>query len=217
LTAGFSALREHRYNIGEPDMPILSRRLRIGKVLGLTLVFAAWIVASGVTSVFPQSQQASEYQIKAAFLYNFAKFVEWPPAVSPGANDPMEICVVGEDPFGNILNQSIEGKTVGGHKLMIRQLKPAQDMKGCQVAFISSSEKNHLSSVLEGLKGAGVLTVGETEGFAALGGVINFTMEDDKVHFEINLDAAGRAGLKISSKLLQLARIVKEQGQAGKS
>jgi len=198
-------------------MPILSRRLRIGKVLGSALVFAVSIAASGVTSVFPQSRQVSEYQIKAAFLYNFAKFVEWPPAVSPGANDPMEICVVGEDPFGNILNQSIEGKTVGGHKLMIRQLKPAQDMKGCQVAFISSSEKNHLSSVLEGLKGGGVLTVGETEGFAALGGVINFTMEDDKVHFEINLDAAGRAGLKISSKLLQLARIVKEQGQAGKS
>ena len=198
-------------------MPILSRRLRIGKVLGSALVFAVSIAASGVTSVFPQSRQVSEYQIKAAFLYNFAKFVEWPPAVSPGANDPMEICVVGEDPFGNILNQSIEGKTVGGHKLMIRQLKPAQDMKGCQVAFISSSEKNHLTSVLEGLKGGGVLTVGETEGFAALGGVINFTMEDDKVHFEINLDAAGRAGLKISSKLLQLARIVKEQGQAGKS
>jgi hypothetical protein len=198
-------------------MPILSRRLRIGKVLGSALVFAVSIAASGVTSVFPQSRQVSEYQIKAAFLYNFAKFVEWPPAVSPGANDPMEICVVGEDPFGNILNQSIEGKTVGGHKLMIRQLKPAQDMKGCQVAFISSSEKNHLTSVLEGLKGGGVLTVGETEGFAALGGVINFTMEDDKVHFEINLDAAGRAGLKISSKLLLLARIVKEQGQAGKS
>jgi hypothetical protein len=92
-------------------------------------VFAAWIAANGVTSVFPHSRQASEYQIKAAFLYNFAKFVEWPPVVSPGANDPMEIYVVGEDPFGNILNQSIEGKTVGGHKLMIRRLKPAEDMK----------------------------------------------------------------------------------------
>jgi YfiR/HmsC-like len=217
LTAGFSALREHRYNIGEPDMPILGRRLRIGKFLGLALVFAAWIVASGVTSVFPQTEQAPEYQIKAAFLYNFAKFVEWPPAVSPGANDPMEICVIGEDPFGNTLNQSIEGKTVSGHKLMIRRLKPAQDMKGCQVAFISSSEKNHLPSLLESLNGGGVLTVGETEGFAALGGVINFTMENDKVHFEINLDAAGRAGLKISSKLLLLARIVKEQGPGGKS
>jgi YfiR/HmsC-like len=198
-------------------MPILGRRLRIGKVLGLALVFAAWIAANGVTSVFPQTEQASEYQIKAAFLYNFAKFVEWPPAVSPGANDPMEICVVGEDPFGNTLNQSIEGKTVSGHKLMIRRLKPAQDMKGCQVAFISSSEKSHLPSVLESLKGGGVLTVGETEGFAALGGVINFTMENDKVRFEINLDAAGRAGLKISSKLLLLARIVKEQGPGGKS
>jgi hypothetical protein len=93
------------------------------------------------------------------------------------------------------LNQSIEGKTVSGHKLLIRRLKPAQDMKGCQVAFISSSGKNHLHSLFESLKGGGVLTVGETEGFAALGEVINFTMENDKVHFEINLDAAGRAGL----------------------
>src|ERR1700693_2078616 len=166
-------------------MPILGRQLRIGKFLGLALVFAAWIAASGVTSVFPQTEQASEYQVKAALLYNFTKFVEWPPAVSLGENDPMEICVVGEDPFGNILDQSFEGKTVSGHTLMIRRLKPAQDMKGCQLAFISSSEKNHLPSVLESLERGGVLTVGETEGFAALGGVINFTMENDKVRFEI--------------------------------
>jgi hypothetical protein len=86
LTAGFSALRDHCYSLGEPDMPILGRQLPIGKVLGLTLVSAAWIAATSVTSVFPQTEQAPEYQIKAAFLYNFAKFVEWPPAVSPGVS-----------------------------------------------------------------------------------------------------------------------------------
>jgi hypothetical protein len=170
-----------------------------------------------VASVCAQSREASEYEIKAAFLYNFAKFVEWPPEASPGANDPLAICIVGEDPFGDILDELIKGKTISGRALVVRRLKPAGDLKGCQVAFISSSEREHLRSVLESLKGGGVLTVGDTEGFAAIGGVINFTMQDNKVHFDVNVDAAERARLKISSKLLSVARIVKDQSHRGKS
>jgi hypothetical protein len=198
-------------------MQILSRRLQIDKVRVAALMLAAWIAGSSVAGVFAQSREASEYQIKAAFLYNFTKFVEWPPEASPGVNDPLAICIVGENPFGDSLNALIQGKTINGHKLVVRQLEPAQDLKGCQVAFISPSERRHIHSILDGLKGAGVLTVGDTEGFAALGGVINFTMEDNKVHFDVNVDAAERARLKISSKLLSLARIVKDQGHGGKS
>jgi len=180
-------------------------------------MLAAWIAGFSVASICAQSREASEYEIKAAFLYNFARFVEWPPEASPGADDPLAICIVGEDPFGNFLNGLIKGKTISGHKLVVRRLKPAGDPKGCQVAFISSSEREHLRSVLESLKGGGVLTVGDTEGFAAIGGVINFTMQDNKVHFDVNVDAAERARLKISSKLLSVARIVKDQSHRGKS
>jgi hypothetical protein len=201
----------------KPAMQTHNRRLQMGRVRVSALMLAAWIAGSSVASVFAQSREASEYQIKAAYLYNFAKFVEWPPEASPGANDPLAICIFGEDPFGDILTELAKGKSINGHKLVIRQLKPPQDLRGCQVAFISSSERNRLHSVLESLKGASVLTVGDTEGFAALGGVISFTMEDNKVHFDINVDAAERAKLRISSKLLSLARIVKEQGHGGKS
>jgi YfiR/HmsC-like len=191
-------------------MKIFSRGLQVGKVSSLVVLLAAWGAAGAGTNVFPQAREASEYQIKAAFLYNFAKFIEWPPEKSRGADHPMKICIVGDDPFGSVLDESIKDKTIGGRRLVVQRLKMGQNVKDCQVAFISSSEKTHARTFLEGLKGASVLTVGDTEGFAALGGVINFTMEENRVRFEINVDAAERAHLKISSKLLSLARIVKE-------
>lgn len=175
---------------------------------------AAPLMAAVPKGAYAQSQETAEYNIKAAFLYNFAKFVEWP-AKRPAhrlwtVDDPLCICVVGEDPFGRVLEDTIQGKNIGSHKVVIERLKQGRDMNSCQIAFISSSEKNHLRSILESLKGGGVLTVGDTEGFAQAGVAINFILEENKVHFEINVDAADRAGLKISSKLLSLARIVQE-------
>jgi len=191
-------------------MKILSQGLQIGRVLSLALLLAAWVTVGAGTYGFAQGREASEYQIKAAYLYNFAKFVEWPPEVLSRKDDPIRICIVGENPFGNYLNESTEEKTINGRKLLVRRLKAGESLRGCQVAFISSSERTHLRTILENVNRASVLTVGETEGFAALGGVINFTMEESRVRFEINVDAAERAGLKISSKLLSLAKIIKE-------
>lgn len=198
-------------------MNVLSCPLQTGKVLGSALGIALWVGASCTTGALAQSREASEYQVKAAFLYNFAKFVEWPPDAARDSSDPITICIIGQDPFGTVLDEVVRGKTVSGHRLVIRRSKPGQSWKGCQIAFISFSEGKDLPSILESSKRSGVLTVGETEGFAQRGGMINFVVEQERVHFEVNVEAAERAGLKISSKLLSLAKIVREQDHGKKT
>jgi hypothetical protein len=195
-------------------MPISGGRLMIVRVFSLALAIALGV--GGASRGVAQGRAASEYQVKAAFLYNFVKFVEWPSEARQGVDDPITICVFGEDPFGSLLDDAITNKTVNGHKLAARRVKAGQNARDCQVVFISASEKSRVPSILESLKGASVLTVGDTPGFAELGGVINFTMEESRVRFEVNVDAAERAGLKISSKLLNLATIVKTQAHGRK-
>jgi hypothetical protein len=151
----------------------------------------------------------SEYQVKAAFLYNFAKFVDWPVEALPESSTDMILCILGEDPFGTDLEETVQGKLVNGRRLGIKRFKSPSGLKGCHILFISSSEGNRVAEILATLRGASVLTIGEMERFARLGGIINFTMEDNKVRFEINVDAAAQAGLKISSKVLKLATIVR--------
>jgi hypothetical protein len=180
----------------------------------LALLVAACLL--GAPAAPAQSEPLSEYQVKAAFLYNFAKFIDWPPETFPVGNAPIQVCMVGEDPFGPVLEHTFEGKTVNGHDLMIHHTNQVQQLKGCQIAFISDSERKHLPEILADLQGASVLTVGDSNQFAELGGMIGFTLENNKVRFEINLDAATRARLKISSKLLSVARIVREQAQGRK-
>jgi hypothetical protein len=156
-----------------------------------------------------QADSPSEYQLKAAFLFNFAKFIDWPPS-SPGA--PFAICILGQDPFGRALDDSLQGKMIGDRQLEVRRLKDKTEARRCRMVFISSSESAHLADILESLRGANVLTVGETNGFAAAGGTIEFTLQDNRVRFAINTDAANRAGLMFSSKLLALAKIVHDEG-----
>jgi hypothetical protein len=153
----------------------------------------------------------NEYQVKAAFLYNFVQFVEWPAAAFPDAGAPISIGVLGENPFGSGLEKIIEDKTVKDRKVVVKYSGTIENLSGCQLVFISASEQERLPEILKALRGKRVLTVGETPGFARLGGVINFIMVENRVRFEINVDAAERAGLKISSKLLQLAIIVKDK------
>jgi hypothetical protein len=170
----------------------------------LSLV-AALVAALGA----PMQGEVDEYQVKAAFLYNFAKFVEWPPQTFKEVSDPFVICVLGENPFGRQLGDVIDGKTVDGRVLKIRPVANAQQAGNCQILFISSSERNRLRSVLGDLKSSPILTVGDTEGFAAAGGVINFTLDRDAVRIEINAAAAKQKNLQISSKLLSLAHMVR--------
>lgn len=154
-----------------------------------------------------EPRKPTEYEVKAAYIFNFAKFVEWPPGKSQGAGAPMNVCVVGRDPFGSAL-EAIEGKVVGGRRIQVRRNPPPQTPGGCAILFVSGSESQQLGRILENLDNSNVLTIGDTEGFAEKGVMINFFMEEKRVRFEINPRAAGRAGLRISSNLLKLARIV---------
>jgi YfiR/HmsC-like len=150
----------------------------------------------------------SEYQVKAAFLVNFARFVEWPPQSFGAANDPLVFGVYGNDLFGAALDQAVSGKMIGGRLAVIRRTSEVGALRSCHVVFLPASEINHFRELSNSLGNLSVLLVGETEGFAEGGGVINFILENERVRFEISPSAAARVHLKISSKLLQLAVIV---------
>jgi len=171
--------------------------------------------AAALTLAAPDSRAAEsaslEYKVKAAYLYNFAKFVEWPAEKFPQPASPIIIGVVGEDPFGDTLDETVKGKTVNGRSILIRRLAPGADLKQCHLLFISRSLKNSLASILAGLKSESVLTVSETDQFASRGGMIDLIIVDDSVKLEINLDTAERAGLKVSSKLSSVARVIKSE------
>ncbi|HEX2711650.1 MAG TPA: YfiR family protein [Candidatus Acidoferrales bacterium] len=200
---------------GTPPVWRMARFLT-GGVLALILV-AAGAGAGSVLRAWAQSEPPPEYQIKAAFLYNFAKFVEWPADAFADPHAPLVLGIVGEDPFGSVLDKLVLDKTVNGRGLLIKRLKHGPDLRNCHILFVSSSERKRVAQILESLQGASVLTVGETQRFAQSGGVIDFILEENKVRFEINSDAAARARLNISSKLLALARIVTDQLHGAKN
>jgi hypothetical protein len=152
--------------------------------------------------------QAGEYHVKAAFLYHFVQLVEWPANSLGSESSPVTLCITGEDPFGGDLEATLAGKTVGTRSLRVRHLKEAEDFQGCHVLFVNGHEAAHLARLLQELKDGPVLTVGESNGFVEQGGMIGFLVVDNKVRFEINLEAAERAKLKISSRLLLLAKTV---------
>lgn len=158
----------------------------------------------------------SEYQVKAAFLFNFAKFIDWPESSFETPQSPFSVCVVGADPFGRALDDALRGKTVANRPVVVSRLKDPGLARQCQIAFISSSEKSHLPAILEAFRGTNGLIVGDADGFAAAGGTIQFTLEEHRVRFTINTDAAERARLQISSKLLALAKIVRYAPPNGK-
>ena len=156
--------------------------------------------------------QADEYHVKAAFLFHFAQLVIWP-ADAPSADKSLGVCTVGDDPFHGALETEVEGKTVGSRTMHIRHLKLTEDLRECQIVFAGKEEDKHISSLIATLGNAPVMTVGENDGFLQQGGIIRFCLEDNRVRFEINLEAAERARLRISSRLLLLAkRVIGNQG-----
>jgi hypothetical protein len=186
-----------------------ARFARKGRILARCLVFVGMVGASSCLAPSVCAKEFEEYRVKAAFLYNFAKFVEWPAQSFKGPDDPIAICVAGQNPFGHMLEETVKGKTLEGRPFVVRNLPDAKQAGGCHVLFVSSSERKKVGSILESIRTPGVLTVGESEGFAMDGGVINFKLESGKVRLEINPDAAAKAGLSIRSNLLSLAQIVK--------
>jgi hypothetical protein len=156
-----------------------------------------------------QSDDDAEYRVKLAFLYNFAQFIQWPPEAFHDPAAPLMLCVAGSNPFQGEIEQDLHGHKIGGHPIEIRRLRPNDNPKACHMIFVRAGDKKQVEKLLAAVKGSSTLTVGETEGFADLGGVINLTLDRNRLRFEINLDAATQTRLKISSKLLALAKIVK--------
>jgi hypothetical protein len=157
-----------------------------------------------------QSNAASEYQVKGAFLYNFAKFVEWPAEAFSSPDAAMQICIFGDNPFGEDLQAVARNKSVAGHPVRVVQLRKIREARGCHILFIASPQNSQPGQILAELRGISVLTVSDVAGFTSQGGMINFVVENERVRFEVNAKAAVEARLRISSKLLSLARSVTE-------
>lgn len=166
------------------------------------------ILCLAVTGDMRADSRAEEYAVKAAFLFHFAQFVDWPEGTFREANNPLVYCTLGEDPFQGTLDASLNGKTAAGHPFQVRHVKRVQETHGCNVVFIGQDEKKQLSTTLTALKESPILTVGDSERFAQEGGMIGFCMEENKIRFDINLQSAERAKLKISARLLALAKTV---------
>ena len=152
----------------------------------------------------------AEYLVKAAFIYRFALFVEWPSEAFNEPKSPLRLCILGEDPFGNAI-ETIEGQMIKSHKLSVKLCKTITEAKECHILFISDSERENLRQILNHIEGLHLLTITETPEAAQKGVIINLIKVGDKVRFEINLDAAERSNLKIRSQLLSLAKIIREK------
>jgi hypothetical protein len=181
----------------------------------VSLAVTAWVAAclgifltAGLaTLASADSSVAKEYKVKAAFIYNFAKFVEWPAQKLAGDSAPIVIGVLGSNPFGDELENALKGRQVNGRPVVVRQFDNPEAAKAAHLLFVSLNDESKLRKAL---KEYGVLTVGQSELFARNGGIITFTFEDDKLRFEINIGAAEQAGLKISAQLQKLAKNVRK-------
>jgi hypothetical protein len=196
--------RPAKGNVLLPFAPI-PRRWGHGavSVLGLMAFLLGTLVGHAQTSM-------SEYQVKALFLLNFVKYVDWPAAISPDTKAPIVIGILGQDNFNNSLRDAAEGKEINGRAITIRHVSSTDDLSGCSVLFVSSSENNRLDAILGKTSILPILTVGEDEEFLQKGGIINFVLKNGKIGLEINLKVAQQVKLQISSKLLSVAEVVKE-------
>ena len=164
------------------------------------------LALSLLCAVIPSvAEETPEYQVKATFLYKLVNFVEWPSEAFAQENSPFVVGVLGDDPFGANLDKSVEGKSLDSHKVVVKRFKKLADLETCHMLFVSRSEKDKMSKIVERVGKANTLIIGDNDQCLPRGGTINFILEDKKVRFEINAGAADRAGLKISSKLMQLA------------
>jgi hypothetical protein len=192
-----------RLNLGLENPGHTSRQPRktaAGRTILALLLFFIGLAFNTLAQAPP-----SEYQIKAAFLFNFAKFVEWPPGAFPETNSPIVVGVLGNNVFGDELEKTIRDKTINNHPFQFLEVTSAAEATHCHILFISPSEKDNLRKIVDNLHNASVLTVSETDGFIPAGGMINFLIVNSKIRFQINDKAARNARLRISSKLLSLA------------
>jgi hypothetical protein len=182
----------------------------------MAVVLALMVSAHLVATLKGYAQQTlSEYQVKAAYLLNFLKFVEWPEDAFADPLAPIVIGIAGNNPFGFALQQVTLGKTVQGRDLIVRHYHAGEDLRGSHILFISASEQKRLPQIFSSLRGSSVLTVADMDRFLEAGGMIQFSLEETQVRFTINLNATNQTKLKLSSKLLSVGRVAKGNGKEG--
>jgi hypothetical protein len=196
-------------------MELLTTVLRRYLCVCLWLLLALGIAVSGGVVAGAESPAPTVHQVEAAFLFNFAKFVTWPDDALERGGNSLIIGVLGEDPFGSVLDETIRDKTIMGRKLAVKRFARIQDAARSHILFLSSSEESQLPHLMQVLEKATVLTVSDMEEFAERGGMVAFTVEEQKVRFNVNVEAVERAGLKMGSQLLKLARIVGDKPRTG--
>jgi len=175
------------------------------------------VLFAGLRGASAETPSSKEYQVKAACLLNFFQYIEWPAAAFPQTSTPITIGVLGEDPFGDILERTFQDESVQGRALVVKRSRQVEDLKDCHVLFVSKSEKNQLGEILASLRGASTVSVGDMDEFAQRGGIINFYIDSGKIRFEINPTAAQPRGIKIGAQLLKRARIVGADPRKGNS
>jgi len=170
-------------------------------------ILASAIVASGAPPEPTQSQAKSEYALKAVFLYNFCRFIEWPKSEFASPSDPIIIAVIGDDPFGSLLEEAVHGETVRDRSIQIQRYRRPDSIGHCHLLFISWSEAGRMDAILAAVAGKSVVTVGETDAFLDRGGMIALTAERNRVRLHINPSLLRAANLDVSSKLLRVAEV----------
>jgi hypothetical protein len=176
----------------------------------LLLAFAASVLFCAMAAA-QSDDQPGEYDVKAAFLFNFTKFVEWPENSFDDARTPIVIGIIGDDPFGDSLVEIIAGQKAQGRNIVIREQHFGEDLRHCHILFISTSERRRSAQILASVHDASVLTVSDIDGFAEAGGAIQFVLQENRVRFVVNLDAAKNSKLRVSAKLLALARVINQK------
>jgi hypothetical protein len=174
------------------------------RAIALSISLIAFLQAATIC----HGQEVTEEEVKAAYLYNFAKFIEWPAKDFANANSPLRLCVVADASFHRTLDRIVKDKLVGVRPVSTVMLQTPEQALGCHLLFISASHTRQGTGLLAEMNAAGVVTVGERKGFAEQGGIINFVVENDHVRFEVNDKAALQVGLHISSRLLSVAKVV---------
>jgi hypothetical protein len=188
-----------------------SRRLPIF----MALVFVAALALLSPRAGFAQNSKPSEYDVKAAYLFNFGKFVKWPAGYTPNQGEAFTICALGNDQFETVLQSALAGKTMGGTPVAFKQLAKPQDAASCRVLFIDGDQERNLKGILAALDRDSVLTVSDISDFSKRGGMIEFVTEGNRVRFAINRTVAENAGLVLESDLLKVATTVRDSGHPG--
>jgi hypothetical protein len=184
---------------------------RITSLAAPTIAVILAVILNGLSpasTVRAQDVEANEYEIKAAYLLNFPNFVDWPSSINQDPHSPIRLCLLGSDPLGSALSRMMADRLSRGRSLLLRRVSRTDPVSDCQILYIGPSEGKYIPQILDSLHNVSALTVGETEQFAAQGGMIQLVMEDNRIRFKINPGAALEAGIRISSKLLALAQIV---------